>query len=126
MILVQYGEMLLNARPSEIRINPNRVIKTKHMIKTNKNIDIDHGMSETVIAGTFLVKSEDDKRAIEDHVYTGDKKELRIGDRFYKEVKVLSMDFELLTLDGNIQEVPITFIALDPMPYDAATREAIY
>ena len=121
-MIVSFGGITLHVKPMDLTITPRPVTQIIHFIDTSRSEFSDLGMMATEISGTFMVYSEAEKQEIERYIYTKELEVMRIGSRLYRRVLIGSASGNFVTTDGEISEIGITFIALDPMPRDSSGR----
>ncbi|KXS45603.1 MAG: hypothetical protein AWU54_339 [Candidatus Frackibacter sp. T328-2] len=95
---------------------------------TDISIANERGKQATRITTTIYVYSEAEKNIIWGLLHSSGEAELHIGSHFYKKVKS-GANFSPRPLKPDKKDawaIGATFIALDPIPYDAETGDPLY
>lgn len=126
-IEVKYGPVTMRIKDLDLSIRVRRKLKIFNYLDTAKNEAHKQGMGSTEVTGTFMVYSEAEKRRLEEYAYNDSRERLYVGERFYKDVLMAEeSEFTLVDREGKVYEAALTFIALDPVPYNIYTEEALY
>ena len=125
---MKYGTLnLLVERGSTSIVNRSSKI-TRHYPATDRSDSHDLGRQATEIGCVALVKTDTERIMLEQIMNTHIERDLEIENFYYKRVVASpehAMGVFSKTSDGAWR-ISLSFIALDPIPYDIATGGALY
>ena len=115
----EYGTLSLVKRRRQI---------IHHYIDTDRSDGINLGKQATEISCTVLAQSDEERILLEQIFHDGAERELYFRDFFYKKVQA-SAECQATPVTyeaGKVWKFDVTFICLDPIPYDRESGEALY
>lgn len=99
----------------------------RHYPGTDEADAIENGKLPTKIKCTLKAIGTDELILVQQILHTSDKKELHFNDIYYKKVASGQQGKpKPLTADEKVWLIDAEFVALDPIPYDIDTGEALY
>lgn len=125
---MRYGDIFFDTVQGSTSITTQKQQEVRHVPYTNQNIIVEKGKMPTIISTTILVLSENEKNKILGMLSSSRKDRLYIGSHFYKDV-VPGESANPAPLKRDHKDawtIEATFIALDPIPYNAETGEPLY
>ena len=116
--LVEYGSITFTKKQRQI---------LRHYIDTDRSDAIHLGKESTIITCNILVQTLAERLAMEQLLHGDQELNLEFDTHYYKRVKPDS-EYVIEPADYRKARWRITarFIALDPIPYDNSTGEALY
>ena len=123
-----YGTTEIITQRGSTSITKTRMKSRIHIPYTNRTETIEKGRQATIINTTILTFTEAEKNIIEALLHSPGRTQLYIGDHFYKNVESgESFNPKPRTADKKGEWIiDAQFVALDPVPYDTETGDAIY
>ena len=123
-----YGTTELITQRGSTSITKTRMKSRIHIPYTNRTETIEKGRQATIINTTILTFTEAEKNIIEALLHSPGRAQLYISDHFYKDVESgESFTPKPRTADKKDEWIiDAQFVALDPIPYNSETGEALY
>ena len=123
-----YGTTELITQRGSTSITKTRIKSRIHIPYTNRTETIEKGRQATIINTTILTFTEAEKNIIEALLHSPGRAQLYIGDHYYKNVESgESFNPKPRTADKKDEWIiDAQFVALDPIPYNSETGEALY
>ena len=126
--MMQYGTTEIIVERGSVFITNKTRLQVRHFIDTDSSMTTDMGREATEITCTALANSEHNARTLEALMHTHNERELIVGYVKYK--KVIPGDRSGFTPFARLRDgkwvVQLSFLALDPVPYNPDTEEALY
>lgn len=123
-----YGGVEFATQTGSTTITSTRLREVIHIPYTNKSYTVEKGRKATIITTTITTFSETEKNSLLALLHTPGTSTLQVGAELYKQVE----SGESFTRQNRTKDftdywlIGATFTALDPIPYNAETGEAIY
>lgn len=125
---MRYGDIFFDTVQGSTSITTQKQQEVRHVPYTNKNIVINKGQLPTTISTTILATTEEEKNKLMAILNAETHEKLYIGDFYYQDV-VPGESTNPTPLKRDHKDawtIEATFIALDPIPYNAETGEPLY
>jgi len=124
---MQYGAITLRVRFGAKNTTTRKSQVVRHYPGTDKSDVFDLGKSPTEIACRVIAESEPERIELEALLHAVVERDLTIGSRYYKRVITGEVsEWQPLDTAETKHYCDVTFICLDPVPYDVTTEEALY
>ena len=122
---MKYGNLTLYPETGSISIATRKKQIVRHYPGTDISDNFFLGKEPTVIKCVLLAKTKEDRFLIEQILQGDTEAELHFDTYFYKKVVTGESSEPKPFVDG-ICYIPAEFVALDPIPYDKTSQEALY
>lgn len=123
--MIEYGNTKLKVK--DLSITKKKEQEIRHYPNTDNNDVISKGRPATEITCKLKATSESEKILLEQLLHQeGITRELHFGSYYYKDVTTEPGSEEPITHNQQHWWLDANFIALDPVPYDSDTGEALY
>jgi hypothetical protein len=119
-----YGVASLRLAKNSLSITKKNTQIVRHYAGTNISDAFDLGRDTTEIACTIIALDETEKITALALLHAQTQRELHFTDYYYK--KVIPSSGINVKLEDGTYYISVTFIALDPIPYDETSGEALY
>ena len=124
---MKYGDIELKVRFGHKVYTTRKSQDVRHYPGTNKADIFDLGKSPTEITVSIVTHSEGERLNVEALLHDVTERNLEVGYRLYKQVVPgEASEWRPMDPDEDTYFCDVTFIALDPVPYDAETEERLY
>lgn len=121
---MMYGAMTLIPAKGSISITKKNTQIVRHYPGTNVSDFFSLGKESTTITCQLIALTQEDAISIEAMLHSSVERELHFDNYYYKKV-IAGNTFSPNKVDGHWL-IDAEFIALDPIPYDATSGEALY
>jgi hypothetical protein len=125
---MRYGAIEITPIYGTVSITKKQRQIVRHYIDTDRSDGINLGRMATEITCQVLATTDNERIGLESMFHSDVEQSLYFRDFYYKRVKV-SADYsqEPRSYEAGRRWVfDVKFIALDPVPYDTTTEEALY
>ena len=119
-----YGVADLRVAKGSISITKKNTQIVRHYAGTDISDSFDLGRDTTEISCTIIALDDTERILALSLLHAQTQRELHMGTYYYKKVVPGSGVSE--KLDAGTYYISVTFIALDPIPYDETSGEALY
>ncbi len=122
-----YGNITLNYETGSLKTTKSKQQIIRHYIGTNISDCFPLGKPSTNIRCKVFATSEEEKILLESLFHADIERELYFNTHYYKRVVTGdSFNSDCIVQKDGYWEINVEFIALDPLPYDKVTGEALY
>jgi hypothetical protein len=125
---MRYGAVELHPKHGSVYVTKRSSKLIRHYPGTDRSVSHDLGREATIIGCVLMVDDEDDRLALDQLLHTDRERNLIIGDDLYRRV-VPNTQFNRKLykhIGSGCWFVEVEFVALDPVPYNKDTGEALY
>jgi len=120
-----YGVVTLNYEGGSLTITKKKAQLVRHYVGTDISDCFSLGKQSTTIKCTLMVKTDEERILVEQLLHNNIERELHFTNHYYKRV-IPSETFDTKPFVDGVCYIPVEFIALDPVPYDETSGEALY
>lgn len=122
---MRYGNLTIYAESGSISITTRKSQIVRHYPGTDTSDNFTLGKEPTIIKCVLLAKTEADRFLLEQIMQGDSEAELHFDNYYYKKV-ITGESSEPKPFKDGVCYIPAEFIALDPIPYDKTSGEALY
>jgi hypothetical protein len=122
---MRYGNVELKYETGSLSITKQKSQIVRHYIGTDVSDCFLLGKQSTRIKCTLIVSNDSERILLEQLLHNVVERELHFDNHYYKRV-VTAESFDPKPFVDGVGVIGAEFIALDPIPYDTVSGEALY